>query len=310
MILVVLVIRKLEVRPAMAVANSDEFVDEVRRTGRNSHKLTSQLQSANEESAETGTPTAQSPVQNNSSMQALCLLKRALPTVPFGNGAQIFFAARRSSLGEDLGHIALVKDQQCHDEKYSIVYLDKNGRLEDEIDCRQVSLTELALRSSQQAAVIDVPSTNSTVNLAISGAGHFALNCPDNRISLTRLGKFIKTDDGQLTDEEGCILLNNKGLPFLGSEVNSSGCSLSNASECIAMLEPSVGSMAGLTQLNSYSYKAEHADGPELLQYNESSFKAVIISEALEDVKNKERDSTGVDWSTQPFINPDQLSCD
>jgi hypothetical protein len=251
-------------------------------------------------------PNFQAPLTDEQ-RRALCKLKAAHSRVPMNGEIEVFTS---SMTDESKTNFAWIRSPDCADGLYSILHFSDDGDIQKEIDCRQTDLTELMVFSGHQADVLDVMSTDSEFNMALSGSGYFALRCPDSSLLLTRDGKFIRGDNGQLVNENGCALIDSEGNLFEGHDVDAQGCTPEG--RCVGTLDPAFDAIEGLRSANSYSFTAISAIFPEAsaTKSGPNHLRTKLFVDALEDVKNPERGATSVSWSDALKVNLADLKCE
>ena len=63
---------------------------------------------------------------------------------------QIFVTRMTPFFGNDADNVAWIKSDSCPSGTYSIIHYSNDGRVSQEIDCRNTSLTEIATMSGEQ----------------------------------------------------------------------------------------------------------------------------------------------------------------
>lgn len=239
----------------------------------------------------------------------LCKLRSAKTSVPMNGIIQVFVTKSSPFLGMMEKNVAWIKSSYCPEGYYSIVHYSDDGDVTKEIDCRRASLTELNSLSGEQSQINDAFSNETTSNIAISGIGYFVLQCPDNKLILTRNGQFKKSASHQLSNEDNCILLDTNGRPFADQGMSRDGCN--PLGQCIATLDPAFDEIEGLKYLNSFSFQARAAMTPELSMTRKGPelFRPRFYSHSLENINDSERGLTSVSWINHPSVNLDELEC-
>ena len=237
----------------------------------------------------------------------LCKLKSAHTNVPTQGDIQVFVTQSSPYFGNDTDNVAWIKSDTCPSGTYSIIHFTNEGRVSKEIDCRTTSLTEIATMSGEQGNIKEAPPKNNEATIALSGNGYFVLNCPNKGLLLTRDGSFKKTNEGHLTNQEGCALLNQNGNPFQNFDINESGCNKNQ--ECIATTDPSIDEVQGLKYLNNHSFTAEDINPSTDSVTKTKPSRPYFFKNAREDIHNPERGLTSVAWSNHPYVNLNNLDC-
>ncbi len=191
-----------------------------------------------------------------------------------------------------------LKSSDCPDELYSIVWIDRDGRIDKEINCKRTTLTELTLNSGIQWNIEMVPKEKNSRPMAISGSGRFLVNCPDTGLTLTRDGRF-RLKSGTLENSEGCIAWTREGggrkVVFAdGDSLDDRGCS-ETTRECFDLYEPDE------RDPEAFNFKTSKS----LMVLNERGLKrshsGILFESALEDLDTADRSLTGVgNWETTP----------
>ncbi len=194
------------------------------------------------------------------------------------------------------GTMYWIKSSDCPAELYSIVWIDREGRIDKEISCLRTTLTELTLNSGLQANIEIVPVEKNSRPLAISGNGRFLVNCPDTGLTLTRDGRFHLKSDA-LENTEGCIAwtLKDGGRKVVLADedtLDDRGCS-ETTRECLDLYEPDE------RDAEAFNFKTSKS----LMVLNQRGLKkshsGILFQSALEDLDTADRSLTGVEnWET------------
>lgn len=241
--------------------------------------------------------------------ELLCKLKAAHTSVPTQGKVQVYVSRMTPLSAADAYNVAWIKSDSCPEGLYSIVHFTDDSSVSQEIDCRRATLAEIAAVSGEQGNISDTPIKDGETNLAISGNGYFVLSCPRGRMILTRDGRFQQGPSGDLTDKEGCTLLNQQGSAFKGFDIDQAGCNTTG--DCVATVEPAFDRVAGLEYINSFSF--EVAAVGDLSESVTKRWPGVLrpsfFEGALEDVHNPARGLTSVSWRNHPHINLSDFDC-
>ena len=199
-----------------------------------------------------------------------------------------------------------IRSSNCPDELYSIVSLDSEGRIDQEINCERTNITELSLKSGLQFNIDVAAPDEKHRPMAISGPGRFLVNCPDGGLTLTRDGYFNQESDS-LVNSEGCVAWRLEGarrrggeaVKFQkGEELDSKGCSLTSR-ECLDILEPDP------DDLDAFNFKTKKSLSVMNERGLRRSSNSTLFHQALEDLDSVERSLTGIQaWET---LKPTQV---
>lgn len=242
-------------------------------------------------------------------LDLLCALKSTQSNIPMHGKIQVFATRRSPFFRNTAENVAWVKSDVCPAGTYSILHYMDDGQVIAEVDCRTATLTDLATLSGEQGRIESADANDGESNLAVSGNGYFVLGCPSGKWILTREGKFRQDPDGHLVNDEGCVLLDQRGTAFQNDHVDRSGCN--SKQDCLAILDPAFDDVEGLEYVNNYSFQAVDP-GPLMDSVTKRGSKALrpkIFENALEDVHNSERGLTSVSWSSHLRINLSDIRC-
>lgn len=239
----------------------------------------------------------------------LCQLKMARTNVPMHDDVQVFITSMTPFFGNDADNVAWIKSDVCPSGTYSIIHFSNDGKVSQEIDCRNASLTEIAAMSGEQGNIDEVPPKAGETNLAVSGNGYFVLSCPSGGLILTREGKFQQAPEGTLVNSDGCTLLSQNESSFRSSDIDRSGCN--SEGDCVATIDPAFDEVYGLEYLSNYSFAAENVGqlSESITKKGDKILRPSFFANALENVHNSERGLTSVSWSNHPYVNFDDLDC-
>ncbi len=243
-------------------------------------------------------------------IEVICKFKDVFTTIPRSGKIQIYIDRMTPFFGSQQANVAWVKSPECPEGTYSILHFTNEKKVHLEIDCRKTNYTELSRFSGEQGNIYERPHAESEMNLAISGNGYFVLQCKNDTLILTRDGRFLKNPRGYLSNKQGCLLLNENGLPFVALEIlNSRGCT--SQKNCIATLDPAVDNIQELEYLNAYSFSAKQTILPKMsvTQNGPKGLKPSFFIGALENLDNPYRGHTGVSWVNHPTVDLDLISC-
>lgn len=209
------------------------------------------------------------------------------------------------------GNSIWIKSSECPKDKFSILFFSDDGHISKEINCLDTTLTELMKFSGEQADVDYTPIDSSSVNLAISGPGYFVLRCPDDSLLITRAGNFKKDISKHLSNQKGCILLNENGQSLVASKIfgEKNGCSPEG--DCIAIYEPGRDKIQGLEYLNSYSFTAKSGIMPSqsITKVGPKEFRPYFLINSLERLSDPKRGATGISWSEHAELDLNDIDC-
>lgn len=154
----------------------------------------------------------------------LCEFKKFGSSVPHFGKIQVNAAKFSPPFS---GNSVWIKSPECPKDKFSILFFSDDGHISKEINCLNTSLTELMRYSGEQADVDYTAIDSHSLNLALSGSGYFVLRCTDDKLLITREGKFKKDNGKHLINQKGCVLLNEDGQPVVASKIigENNGCS-------------------------------------------------------------------------------------
>lgn len=238
----------------------------------------------------------------------LCEFKKFGSSVPHLGKIQVYAAKFSPPYS---GNSVWIKSPECPKDKFSILFFSDDGHISKEINCLNTSLTELMRFSGEQADVDYTTIDSRSLNLAISGGGYFVLRCPDDKLLITREGKFKKENGNHLTNQKGCTLLNENGQPMIASKIigEKNGCSPEG--DCIAIYDPGRDEIKGLEYLNSYSFTAKSGIIPSqsITKVGPKELRPSFFTNSLERLKDPIRGATGISWSEYPEVDLDELNC-
>jgi hypothetical protein len=241
-------------------------------------------------------------------LKILCEFKKFGSSVP-QQGTIRIHAAKFSP--PYTGNIVWIKSPECPKDKFSILFFSDDGHISKEINCLNTTLTELMKFSGEQADVDYTTIDSHSLNLAISGAGYFVLRCPNDTLLITREGKFKKDNAKYLTNQNGCILLNEDAQPLVASKIigEKNGCSPEG--DCVAIYEPGRDEIKELEYLNSYSFTAKSGIIPSqsVTKIGPKELRPYFLTDSLERLNDPKRGATGISWSEHPEVNLDDISC-
>lgn len=247
--------------------------------------------------------------------KVFCLLKRSPSTVPKNGDVRISY----STLGEngEFGSYAMVWSPVCPKDMYSMVKFNKDQKIEKQIDCRKTNQVQLSLELQRQWSILEAPTSENELNLALAGPGYFPTFCPGKGFKLTRSGRFNISEAGNIIDSSGCFLWsmpsdqNPQGGPFTSEDADlylsegfdEYGC-LSN-NRCLGPIDPLAHDIAKMNYNDSVSIWTD-LDLKKLSPDPGSK----IYKDAIEDLENPLRGPTG--WENPEFWIPmnDKTVCD
>lgn len=251
------------------------------------------------------------PALSHDAREVICKFNQINSSVPHRGNVQIFAAPMTPFFNNKDSNIVWIKSDECPDDLYSIVHFSDSGDVKLEIDCRDNRVEDIAAFSGEQGNIIERKSSGPNWNIAISGNGYFTFQCPNDEIMLSRDGRLKKTEAGFLKNTNGCVLLNESGLPWSAELLEDNGsCNIYR--DCIGFLDPSFDEIYGLKYLNSYSFIAIKSifpkdsitkKGPEIL-------RPKIFHNSVEDLWSPHRGRTTVSWINHPIINLEEVDCE
>lgn len=218
-----------------------------------------------------------------------CQLERL--NTPITRSGKLKLWASSYSLDEagEPGVMVYVQSSDCPQGLYSVVRLGPNARMKDILDCRSAKPEEIYLSGGLQGQVVDIPPSDSRVNLAISGAGYFLIECSGEHY-LSRSGEFQIMRDG-LIRHGGCRVLTRTGAYLTADDLplNQNGCSTRQV--CPAIVKPNP---KQLTYVDRLTY---HVSGDAL---QDLVLDAHVFTDALETLDDPATGPTGPYWQGLP----------
>lgn len=244
----------------------------------------------------------------NEQVTILCEFKKFGSSVPHLGKIQVHAAKFSPPYS---GNSVWIKSPECPKDKFSILFFSDDGHISKEINCLNTSLTELIRYSGEQADVDYAAIDSRSLNLAISGNGYFVLRCPDDKLLITREGKFKKDNRKHLTNQNGCVLLNEDGQSMVASKIIGENNGCSPEGDCLAIYEPGRDEIKELEYLNSYSFTAKSGVIPSqsITKVGPKELRPYFLTNSLERLKDPKRGATGISWSEHVEVDLNDINC-
>jgi hypothetical protein len=241
-------------------------------------------------------------------MTILCEFKKLGSSLP--HSGKIKVRAMKSSPPYS-GNILWIKSSECPKDKFSILFFSDEGHISKEINCLDTTFTELRRFSGEQADVDRVAKETHYINIAISGPGYFVLQCPDEKLLITREGRFKKVSGFHLSDENNCLLLNENGRTMTASEITDGDKGCSTEGDCVAIYDPGHDDISELEYKNSYSFTATKGILPSqsITKIGPKAYRPYLLLNSLELVHDNQRGEIGINWKGIPVIDLDEINC-